>query len=98
MEDDDRDRFVVIAAGYPEPMQRSSTQPRCCAHVFTTTIDFAAYSATDLVKIAGSDGRRIQVTGSPATHNGVLENILAVLDARGPSQDPSFGNVGSCAT
>ncbi|MCB1296406.1 MAG: AAA family ATPase [Gordonia sp.] len=89
--EDDRDRFVVIAAGYPEPMQRFLDSNPGLRSRFTTTIDFAAYSATDLVKIADS---MAAASGDRLTRDayGVLENILAVLDAQGRLKDPSFGN------
>ncbi len=89
--EDDRDRFVVIAAGYPEPMQRFlDSNPGLRSRV-TTTIDFASYSSTDLIKIADS---MAAASGDRLTRNayGVLENVLAVLDAQGRLKDPSFGN------
>ena len=88
---DDRDRFVVIAAGYPEPMQRFLDSNPGLRSRFTTTIDFASYTATDLIKIADSMAAS---SGDRLTRNayGVLENVLAVLDAQGRLKDPSFGN------
>ncbi len=62
--EDHRDCLVVIAAGYPEPMQRLLASNPGLPSRFTKTIHFETYSATELIAIArgmaAAEGLRIE--------------------------------------
>ncbi|MCX4696450.1 AAA family ATPase [Streptomyces sp. NBC_01408] len=50
--EDDRDRLVVILAGYPDEMTELLATNPGLASRFTTRVDFPSYSADELVRIA----------------------------------------------
>ncbi|GAA4977025.1 AAA family ATPase [Yinghuangia aomiensis] len=50
--EDDRDRLVVILAGYPEGMDRLLTVNPGLTSRFTSRVDFPSYGADDLARIA----------------------------------------------
>jgi tetratricopeptide (TPR) repeat protein len=60
--EDDRDRLVIILAGYPEGMDRLLTSNPGLMSRFTTRVEFPSYGAEDLARIAevmaagGGDG------------------------------------------
>lgn len=49
--EDNRDRIIVIVAGYPDDMRKFITTNPGLAGRFTKTIDFPAYSASELCQI-----------------------------------------------
>ena len=89
--EDDRDRFVVIAAGYPEPMQRFLSSNPGLRSRFTTTIDFKPYSVRELVQIADLVASE---TGDVLTAEAraAITEVLAMMDARGVLGSAEFGN------
>lgn len=89
--EDDRDQFVVIAAGYPEPMQQFLESNPGLSSRFTTTIDFPAYTADELVRIADVTATN---TGNSLTDEArtAIREILAIKDAEGELTSPTFGN------
>lgn len=50
--EDDRDRLVIILAGYPEGMDRLLTSNPGLTSRFTTRVEFPSYGAEDLARIA----------------------------------------------
>ncbi len=89
--EDDRDRLVVIAAGYPEPMQRFLDSNPGLRSRFTTIIEFAPYAVPELVEIADLMAAG---TGNVLTDDGrdALRAVLDAMDASGELASPTFGN------
>ncbi|QRY63415.1 AAA family ATPase [Gordonia sp. PDNC005] len=89
--DDDRDQLIVIAAGYPEPMQQFlETNPGLRSR-FTTTVNFAPYSWRELAQIAdvmaAASGNRLDDAARAA-----LGARLELMAMTGDLAAPSFGN------
>ena len=89
--DDDRDQIIVIAAGYPEPMQRFLESNPGLRSRFTTTISFAPYSCGELTRIADV---MASTTGSRFSNDAheVLKTQLELMEITGDFKSPSFGN------
>jgi hypothetical protein len=51
--EDDRDRLVIVLAGYPADMDRFLRSNPGLSSRFSTRIEFPSYSPTDLVEITG---------------------------------------------
>lgn len=89
--EDDRDRLIVIAAGYPEPMKRFLDSNPGLRSRFTTIINFTPYTVEDLVQIAEimtAESGDILTTDAV----GVLRSGLTHLSDRGEFENPAFGN------
>jgi len=88
---DDKNRFIAIAAGYPDDMRRFVAANVGLRSRFTTTIEFEPYDSDELVEIAGLMARkRGQRFGESA-----LEALRARLGAAGASgrfSDAEWGN------
>jgi S1-C subfamily serine protease/Holliday junction resolvasome RuvABC ATP-dependent DNA helicase subunit len=56
--EDQRERLVVIAAGYPDPMRKFLSSNPGLPSRFTKTIQFPAYESSELVAITHSMARR----------------------------------------
>ena len=86
--EDHRDAFIVIAAGYPEPMERFLNSNRGLKSRFSKFIRFADYTPEELVQIFGS------MSGKDGYH--VTEEALALLTAhftkRYEERDAGFAN------
>lgn len=95
--EDDRDQLVVIAAGYPQPMQRFLDSNPGLRSRFTTTVDFTAYAAAELVQIADSMATD---TGNTLTDDArtALGLVLDVMDAEASSPGPPSATPASSAT
>jgi tetratricopeptide (TPR) repeat protein len=80
--EDDRHRLVIILAGYPQEMERLLQRNPGIRSRFNTRIDFPAYSATELAKIASSifSSGRSKLTAE-ALHE--LENVFLKTVAAG---------------
>ncbi|MGO1975021.1 MAG: AAA family ATPase [Propionibacteriaceae bacterium] len=89
--EDDRDAFVVIAAGYPEPMQRFLDSNPGLRSRFTTVIDFPSYGVDELVQIADV---MAAATGNRLTDEArvEVEGIFTAIADRGELDSPTFGN------
>ncbi|MFT4294826.1 MAG: AAA family ATPase [Micropruina sp.] len=89
--EDDRERLVVIVAGYTEPMTRFLDSNPGLRSRFTTTIRFDPYRTPELVQIA-----QLMAAGSGNTINEgglrYLRQRLSSLEESGGFDDPAFGN------
>jgi len=74
--EDERDRLVVIVAGYSEPMARFLEANPGMRSRFSVRIDFPRYTADQLVEIAR---RMVQSRGDHVTPD-ALTSLTAVLD------------------
>lgn len=84
--EDNRDRIVVIVAGYPGPMRRFISSNPGLSSRFTRTIDFPSYGAGELTEIL----RRMASSQSYRLPSGV-ENVLHPwINARKSADD--WGN------
>ncbi len=89
--EDDRDKLVVIAAGYPKPMERFLDSNPGLKSRFTARVEFVAYSVEELVEIATL---MAQQAGDVLTAEArtALRKILADMEAGGEFGSDSFGN------
>lgn len=89
--EDDRGNFIVIAAGYPEPMERFLDSNPGLRSRFSNTIRFDAYSTDDLLSIA-----KLMATdaGDVLTEDAktALWLHLTTMENDGLLGDPKFGN------
>src|SRR5664279_4429553 len=90
--EDNRDRIVVIVAGYPNEMRRFIESNPGLASRFTKTVDFPAYGAADLCEILKRMAEQQHFT-LPGDFAGAL---AAWIEARLKSSD--WGNARSMRT
>ncbi|MCU1430027.1 MAG: hypothetical protein JWL83_4027 [Actinomycetia bacterium] len=84
--EDDRERLVVVAAGYPSPMKRFLDSNPGLRSRFPKTILFPDYSTDDLLSVFTSIGEEAQYHSTPE----VIARAREFLDAQ--PRDASFGN------
>lgn len=86
--EDDRDRLVVILAGYTDEMKRFVDSNPGLRSRFSRYICFPDYSAEELAKIFLSCAERNQYTCSRDVRN----SIATVMEMAAAKKDRSFGN------
>jgi Holliday junction resolvasome RuvABC ATP-dependent DNA helicase subunit len=86
--EDDRDRLIVIVAGYPEEMERFLRSNPGLQSRFSRHIQFPDYSAYELCRIFGRMCRRNGLTLSPD----LREHIVHHFDHLSRQRDEHFGN------
>ena len=86
--EDDRDKFVVIVAGYTDEMRNFFDANTGLKSRFATTIEFADYTAAELAAIFRSMAKKNQFKLAPDLDSG-LEGAIAKLTKR---RDRAFGN------
>jgi hypothetical protein len=84
--EDHRDRIVVVAAGYPAPMQRFLDSNPGLRSRFPKTIDFPDYSTDELLQVFRAIGNDEQYHATPDA----IAKVQAYLDAQ--QRGPTFGN------
>jgi hypothetical protein len=77
---------VVIAAGYPEPMQRFLKSNPGFASRFARTIDFPDYDTADLTRIFDRFAAMAGAEVSPGAHRRIAEHLAKI------PRDESFAN------
>ena len=86
--EDDREKFVVIVAGYPEEMARFIGSNPGLASRFSETVDFPDYTPDELVAIL-----RLMVSGGGyVLSDGARRRAREVLTALHDNRDRTFGN------
>lgn len=86
--EDDRDRLVVIIAGYTDKMQHFLNLNPGLKSRFTRYIDFPDYDAEDLVKIFESIAKSEQYTLGEGVRDAVLLRMQDAVEYK----DKNFGN------
>ena len=90
--EDNRERLIVIAAGYPDQMQTFLSSNPGLASRFTKTIDFPPYDTAELTEILGAMAK----SGGYELPDGIAP-VLAPL-VENFSNDPNWGNARSIRT
>ena len=86
--EDDRDRLVVIIAGYTEPMQQFLQMNPGLKSRFTRYIDFPDYDGKELTQIFKSLAKAEQYTLAAGVEAAVLERMEDAVQYK----DQNFGN------
>lgn len=86
--EDQRDRLVVILAGYPEPMQQLLNTNPGLASRFGRTLTFADYSPVELCRIFHTFCQRDHYVLSPQTRASLIKAFTSYWQKR----DEKFGN------
>jgi len=86
--EDDREKFVVIVAGYPDEMARFIGSNPGLASRFNETVDFPDYTSDELVAIL----RQMVEKGGYVLSDGARKRAREVLSALHDARDRSFGN------
>jgi hypothetical protein len=84
--EDDRDRLVVVAAGYPAPMERFLGSNPGLQSRFPKTIAFPDYATDELLRVFTDIGDHAQYHATPEA----VERVRAYIDA--VPRGPTFGN------
>jgi AAA lid domain-containing protein/ATPase family protein associated with various cellular activities (AAA) len=86
--EDDRDRLVVVLAGYPRPMERMlGSNPGLCSR-FQRRFDFPDCNADELVQIF----ERLCVKGQYLLNQATREKLRSVFQKQYEERDEYFGN------
>ncbi|HKX63110.1 MAG TPA: AAA family ATPase [Verrucomicrobiae bacterium] len=86
--EDERDRLIVIVAGYPEEMDRFLRSNPGLQSRFSRRIEFPDYSAFELCRIFGRMCRKNGLILSP----GLREKVVHHFDRASRERDEHFGN------
>lgn len=86
--EDERERLIVIVAGYPEPMEKFINSNPGLHSRFSRFIEFPDYDAVELSRIFGSLCRRHGLKLSPALREKAVHHFHHLHGARGEN----FGN------
>ncbi|MEO5632596.1 AAA family ATPase [Gaiella sp.] len=86
--ENDRDRFVVIAAGYPVEMEAFLATNPGLASRFSRTIEFPSYTPSELMQIFVS----MVADGDYTLTREASEATQALLEREWAARDSSFGN------
>ena len=86
--EDDREKFVVIVAGYPDEMARFIGSNPGLSSRFSETVDFPDYTSDELVAIL----RQMVEKGGYELSDGARRRAREVLAALHDARDRTFGN------
>ena len=82
--EDNRDRFIVIVAGYKEPMQKLINSNPGLKSRFNMYVDFPDYSADELIEIFHSICEKYDMTIEDKANTVVEARIKAMEQNKGP--------------
>ena len=88
--EDDRDRLVIVLAGYPADMERFLRSNPGLASRFSTRVTFPSYTARDLTEITRLHAEQVGDSFEPAAIR-VLEQIFAAAEQAGRIDDLGNG-------
>jgi len=86
--EDFRDDFVVIVAGYPEPMEKFLASNEGLRSRFSTFIHFDDYSTKEMIEIF----KRICITENYILSEEAMDYVFTTIDYNYSIRDKSFGN------
>jgi stage V sporulation protein K len=86
--EDHRDEFVVIVAGYPEPMQKFLRSNEGFKSRFSTYVRFDDFSPEEMLQIFS----RFCLQENYEIQNEALEMVFSAIDYNYSLRDESFGN------
>lgn len=92
--DNDRGKFLAIAAGYPDDMDALLATNVGLASRFVTRIEFASYSAEELVRIAEGMAHALGEQLTPEARSVLLDRLTAA-EAAGAFSSKDWGNARS---
>ncbi len=86
--EDDRDQFVVVLAGYPQPMKRLLNSNPGLASRFQRSYEFPDYSARELLRIFYVFCKKYHYRLPKTTRRKLLDGFQSMIDRK----DEHFGN------
>ena len=97
--EDDRDRLVIVLAGYPDDMDRFLRSNPGLASRFSTRVTFPSYQPDELVQIADRLADRADDTVRPGRQGGAPRHLRPAPAPRaGSTSSATAGSPGPCSS